>query len=474
MRLSRLFRPRTAAYTLAALLALAFADSVYRIPVQVSDSLDVIVESAKAPSATRLLVEAGGWSADTLRPMRYVQARGLLAVANATGLSYNTVFRGAHAAIIVLMLLVFVACIRIDGWLDVAALAFCLTVLTGLHTFGAVMREAFPVNHYAEVALVSLVAFAVARRRPRWISQALLLLLLAWCLLLIESAVLIWVVIVMCAALRMPGIRWRTALVATLMLVAYAGGRQALEIASPGIGARGSGWGGVYYSGAELRERFSDNPFPLYAYNTAGGLLTVLFSEPRFGVYELLRPDRPEGPSPVVPINIAASALVTTALAIYAAMLLRRREGVRPDDRAVIVGLVVVGISAGLCLTYIKDEIVSTAGAFYALAAFAPIRAMLGRATAGPTRLALLITAFFIVAAPLWAFRTVGTHFELRRTAYYSRNDWAGLLPPGRRESWPSDPVALTITSRLKNEALQRRTISPRFLPRWGERYWVE
>jgi len=49
-----------------------------------------------------------------------------------------------------------------------------------------------------------------------------------------------------------------------------------------------------------------------------------------------------------------------------------------------------------------------------------------------------------------------------------------GLLPPEGRDTWPADATALAITRRLKDEALHRRTISPRFLPRWGERYWVE
>src|SRR5207253_2762430 len=127
----------------------------------------------------------------------------------------------------------------------------------------------------------------------------------------------------------------------------------------------------------------------------------------------------------------------------------------READRVVIIAVIVIAVSAGLCLSYIKDEIISTAGAFYALAAFAPVRAMLGlgdptRPTS-PTRLALA-ALFLLVAAPLWAFRTVGTHFELRRTAYYSRNDWTTILPANRRGRWPTDPTELAITRRLKAE----------------------
>ena len=52
---------------LAAMLGLSFADSVFRIPVQVSDSLDVIVAAAKAPSMAQLLVASSSWSGRSAR-----------------------------------------------------------------------------------------------------------------------------------------------------------------------------------------------------------------------------------------------------------------------------------------------------------------------------------------------------------------------------------------------------------------------
>ena len=474
---ARLRAPRAATFALAAALALAFAHSVFRIPVQVSDSLDAIVAAARAPSATRLLLDASQWSGEKLRPTRFVQARWLLALADSTGLSYNAVFRGAHAALVMLLLFAFVACLPVETWTDVAAAGLCLTVFTGLHTFTALTREAFPVNHFAETTCVALATLAIARRRPRWPLEILVLALLGFCLLLIETAVLLWVVIVACAAARMPGIRWRTVAAATLVLLLYFGARWTLDIKLPAIGAAGSGYGGTFYSGAELRERFGANPVPFFAYNIAGGVLSVLFSEPRFGVYQLATPRAHGTLSPVVPINMVASAAVTFALAWYiVGIVRRRRSGLRDEDRIVVVAVVVLGASAVLCAAYMKDEILAAAGALYALAAFAPIRGLL-EWTAAPGRrpMAVALAAIFVAGtASLWAFRAVGAHYELRRTAYVTRNDWALILLPGEHSGWPKDPTELAITRRLKDEALQWRTASPSVLPRWGERYWVE
>lgn len=474
---SRPAAPRVAVCALAFALALGFADSVRRIPVQVSDSLDVIVAAASARSATALFLDASGWSGTTLRPLRYVQARWLLDLADATGLSYSTVFRGTHVVLTVLLVLTFAACLRVDDWLDAAAAAFALTVFTGLHTFTAVLREAFPVNHYAEVALSALTVFALARRRQRAMAETIALLLLVVCLLVVESGVLVWLVIVACALLRMPGIGRRGAIAATLVLLLYAGARQQLDIVSPGLGGRGTGFGGRYLEPDELRARFGANPWPLYSYNVAGGALSTLFSEPRFGVYQLLQPLKDDGLSPVVPINIGSSALVTVGLALFIATRQRAwRRGLDEDDRLALVGLLVVAASAAMCAAYIKDEIISTAGAFYALAAYAPARALLR--WSGSTRHRLLAvaaaTVFFLAAAPLWAFRTVGSHFELRKTAFSLRNDWAGLLLPDERDRWPQDPTALALTRRFKEDALYRRATSPSFMPNWGDRWWVE
>ena len=60
------------------MLALPIAQSVYRIPVQVSDSLDVILVADEAPSTSALLARLG--AAGTLRPLRYVQARWMIAI----------------------------------------------------------------------------------------------------------------------------------------------------------------------------------------------------------------------------------------------------------------------------------------------------------------------------------------------------------------------------------------------------------
>jgi hypothetical protein len=108
---------------------------------------------------------------------------------------------------------------------------------------------------------------------------------------------------------------------------------------------------------------------------------------------------------------------------------------------------------------------------FYALAAYVAIRRLFDVATAGGARGAIA-AACILFASLLWGFRTVGTHYELRRTAFVTRNDWVlDISPPSGADVSVDDRARFT---KLRADALRHRVTSPVFLPQWGERYWLE
>ena len=454
---------------MAGALGIAVAQSVYSIPIQVSDSLDVIIESRQPSSSWDLFVgQVSQASATTLRPGRYLQARWLGELADAGGGAYHVVFRGLHALLACAIVVLFAWVARARTATDVAALGIALTVLIGHHTFSGMMREAYPVNHYAEIACGALLIVGIAQRRPRALPQIVTLAILAAGLLVIESAVLLWVVLVGCVAIGLPGLTRKTAYIATGMLAVYLAARPILDISSPGIGSHGSGWLTTMHSADELAARFGANPWPFYAYNILGGALSVVTSDPRFGVYRVLSWPWP----PVVIVHLVSSLALSLAMLGYARGSLRRPvSSWTAETRLTALAAVVLAVSALLCATYIKDEIVSTAGVFYALAAYAAIRWLFDVAIEGGARGAVA-AAGIVLAASLWGFRTAGTHYELRRTAFVTRNDWVVDATPPSGDDVSADDRARF--SKLRADALQHRVTSPGFLPQWGERYWIE
>jgi len=296
--------------------------------------------------------------------------------------------------------------------------------------------------------------------------------ILAAGLLLIESAVLLWVVLVGCVALGLPGLSRKTAFVATVMLVAYLVARPILGLSAPGIGGHNSGWLATSYSADELVTRFGANPWPFYAYNVVGGVLSVVASEPRFGVYGVLASlERGTWP-PVLTIHLASSLILSLVILAHARAVMRRPwSSWTEETRMLALSAAVVAVSGLLCATYIKDEIVSTAGVFYALAAYVAMHRLFAVSGEGRLR-TVMVGACILVVAPLWGFRTAGTHYELRRAAFVTRNDWVlDASEPSGGETSPADRGRF---SRLRGEALRHRVTSPSFLPEWGERYWVE
>ncbi len=371
-------KPAAFALLLAALITLPLADSVFQVPVQVSDSLEAIVIGAKYPSSWSLVTDSAQFSSTTFRPMRYVQARWLLQTAVATGMTYNTVFRAVHVGLMVVLVLLFFLAIRVRCWSDLAAFAVAFPVFMGIHTFVAMLQEAFPVNHFAEVGVCALAIFVLAQQPPRWFFPAIVCVLLTFALSVIESGAMVCVVVVCGAAAGMRGMTRSSVIVATVVLGAYLVGRHLLDISSPVIGGHGSGFGGTFYSPDELKQLFSAHPLGFIAYNIAGGLASLLFSEPRQGVYSLAIAWKTGEPHPVLLINLVSSMITTALIMWYGVTHLRVGRGAWKDsDRAFAVACAVMVINAALNAAYIKDEIISVGGLFYAVAAFIAVRALL-------------------------------------------------------------------------------------------------
>ena len=460
---------------IAALVTIPIAYGLYRIPIQVSDSLEPIVVAQKSESTVALLKNSVAFSPTTFRPSRYLQARWLLQTADALGVTYNAVFRSVHVALLVLLVLLFLLAVRVRDWTDLVAFSVACPVLLGIHTFVAMLLEAFPVNHYAQVGVCALAVFVLAQRPARWYAPWLACGLMVVALAVVESGVMVWVTVICCAAAGMPGIRRSTVIATTVLLASYLVVRHQLGIVSPGIGGHGSGFGADFYSAEELAQRFGAHPVPFMIYNVVGGLASLLFSEPRNGVYSLLVTWRTGELHPVVAINIVSSLATTAVLGWYAVTHLRtRRSEWTESDRTFAAAAAVFIVNVPLTAVYIKDEIISVGGLFYAVCTFIAVRALIESLPRRRTDVAFALTILLATTASLWAFRVAGVHYQLRYDAFKLRNDWIEVLRADKHEDWPEDSAELALTSRLRAEAIERRTASPSFMPRWGDRYWVE
>ena len=467
--------PRVVAAILATLITLPLVESLYQVPIQVSDSLEPIVIASTASSVGQLLSDAPRFSPTTLRPMRYVQARWLLNSVEATGLSYRAVFRGVHVALLILLVALFLVSVHVRTWTDLAAFTIAFPVLIGIHTFAAMLFEAFPVNHYAEVGVCALGVFVLALQPPRWFVPVIACALLAFALSVVESGALVWVVVIGCAAVRMRGITRSTVVATTVLVAVYFLVRHSLGIASPGIGGMGSGFGATFYSADALKARFGEHPLGFMAYNVASGLLSLLLSEPRTGVYGTAIWWKTGTLHPVLVVNVVSSAVTTLVIAWYAVRRMRVGPATWNDaERMFAVSCLAIVVNAGLTAAYIKDEIISVGGLFYAVAAFVAFRELLASLPRRSLLSSVAIALTLMVTAGLWTFRDLGVHYQLRYDAFKLRNDWAEVLRPDRREDWPADVQVLALTKRLRDEAIAIRTASPSFMPRWGDRWWVE
>lgn len=465
--------PRGAAYALASLFALALACDLLWMPIQVSDSLGEILDAQQSASAWESFSDAFGSEA-YLRPLRIAQIKVLFDLAG--GRHYWLVYRGFHAILLVAAIFLFVRALRVKTMVDFGAAAFGLAVLVGLQTFRGTVQEAFPINHFLEIVVLCLVTLNLAQARAGiWVDIGGVLTF-AIAALTLESGLLVWVVAAAAWTAGWRGISTRGLALMTILLACY-GYLRFVHLATgvPSLTERSSGYFLEVLERDEIQQRFGSSPLWFYAYNVLASLGSVLFAEPRSGVFEATaawlrdRPLRRE----LLPV---VTSIATTAVVAWAAISLIRQRRLDDTSRHMLIFLAVLIGNACLSFAYTKDDIMSVAGVFYALAASGAIREVMFRGTRLPLAAAAGCAVLLCALAAGWSFRAAGVHYVLRSQAIKHQIDWVELPGRWRRDNrWPDDPAQERLILQLHADAVRLRLPNTRVgHPDWPDRVWIE
>lgn len=450
-----------AAYAYALLAGACIAHFLLGIPIQVSDSFGNML---KLETTWRQLLINEFTQRAYLRPFLWAE---LKLVYDASGGNYFPWFRGVHAAQVIALAALYVPLVRPRGWRDAALLPLGIAILFGMHTFKGTVFEAFPVNTFLTILLCCLAAANLALTTHRWWTDVLAVVLFVVAALTVESGLLVAVIFVGAALVGARGVS-RPALAAIVALLAgyFALRFGYLNVGSPGLAERSSGYGFRFLDPPELVARFGDNPLPFYAYNVVTSAVSVLLSEPRAGVFGLLYGVTINDPYPPAVVNVVASTCATALIAVYAwrrrrAWLARQFDH---DDRLVLIFLAVLAANATISYPYTKDVIMSPAGAFYAVAVFAAARGLLPRVAASRSVLTAALVLFCATLGASWSLRAMGLPLGLREASRKVRNEWADVDHWIVKQDIRLDARGRALLDRLRGEALFADPAPPRLV----------
>ena len=464
------FTPRTWAYILALTCAGALAYDLLRIPVQVFDALEEMLAAQRSTSIVDEFWSAA-YNAAYLRPLRIVQIKLIFDAAQG---NYWLAFRGAHAVTMVACLLLFTRALRVRTIADLCAAGFALTVVVGLHTFRSTVQEAFPINHFLEIAVMALVMLNLSQARPRLMVDLIALVTFVVAALTLESGLLVWVVAVAAWLLGMRGISTRGVVAMTVLLAGYFIVRfGVLSVGTPGLIERSSAYLFQVLEPAELERRFGDRLAVFYAYKILSSAFSVLASEPQSGLFVTTSAWVNDALTSGLVLTFVSSLVTTAMITIAAVLVIRRYRASDASDRLILLFAAVLAGNATLSYAYTKDDIMSVSGIFYGLAAYAAIRLLILRVRPDQRLIAATLTTVILATGLAWSVRSVGIHHVARTYAFKTRNDWASQPGNWKRSGrWPDDVRSQQLITTLRNDALSMPAPNPYFEPLWMARIW--
>ncbi len=455
------WRWRGAAYAWATIVALGLSYFVVRIPVQLSDCLANLI-GAQDQSWTEAML--GGIGGGYLRPLLGAQIKAVFELSYG---HYTPFFRGIHLVQIVACAVLFVGALRVRDRAAALAVPFGLAVLFGGHTFDGTIREAFPINTFLTVVLACLAAVNLSFGQPaRWRDVAAVVLFGAT-LLTVESGVLVFVCFAVAWMTGARGVSGRAVGAAAAILCAYVACRfLLLDVGTPNLLERKSGFGFSSLEPQELKARFGTFPYVFYAYNIASQALSVLMSEPRNGTWTFTRDVLAGTVRPAQIIAVVTSLGATVLIGMFAASAWHgwRRREFSDHDRLVIIFAAVLVANSVVSFPYAKDVVASPAGVFHALAATVAIRSLLIRLATVRQPVVLTTSVVLALLSAGWTLRLVGVHYQMREASFITRNDWTELDNWARRNNIDiTQPKRAALARTLFQDALKQRPPAPQF-----------
>jgi hypothetical protein len=420
--------------------------------IQVSDSFGNLL-AVQMPTLGELVRDQLSQHA-YLRPLLWAQIK---VIYEWSGGDYYAWFRGIHVVQVCVLVALCVRMMKPATAIDAALVPLSLAVLVGAHTFMPLLREAHPINSYLTIAIGCVAAANLAfLATSRWYTDALAIVLFVGATLTVESGILVWVVCVAAYLLGARGLS-RSAIVGmTMCLVAYLGLRTfVLDVGTPALAERASGFGFRPLEPAELVARFEGRAWTFYLYNVLSSLATVLFSEPKGGVWRFVFELSTRNVHPWTLVSVLSSTAATGLVAWFA---WTRRAHVRrwtfdDHDRMVGVFVAVLAANAVISFPYTKNVIMSPAGVFFALAVFAAAREWFDGVAA---RRLVVTGVLFAVLTGGWAYRVAGNHYNLRRTAAEERAVWVTVDTwLDRQRISLAGPEAQALRDSLRADALR-------------------
>lgn len=463
---------RFACWGLALVFAVTLSASIFRIPIQSTDSLEMILQARRSPSVSATFASTLG-AFGFMRPMFYAQNKVMFDLAGESSL--HMVFRGFHAVLLSAAILLFVACARVQTASDFGACAIALTVLLGLHSFRGAVGEAYPVNHYLNVSVVCLLVLALARSTPRLWTGVVATLAFVYGLLILETGALGWVIAVTAWLVGWRGISGRTIVVMTGVLLYYLVVRFVQNsVGVPALTERTTGFLLGVLEPPELVSRFGAWPFPFYLYNVVTSFMSVLFSEPRAGRFVSVAAWL-QGELGLRLILMLVTSLATTVAIGFAIASAWRSRALDDSVRFIAVFAAVLAANAAISFPYTKDEIMLPAGIFYALATYGALRLLWQRVPASGTWRRASLTAAVLLISTGWAVRAAGVPYYLRSQAFKQRTDWA-LLAYTSADTIHSLQNAgeRRLLERMRADALNTPIPNPHFERTWERLIWED
>lgn len=383
-----------------------------------------------------------------------------------------------------LVLLQFGAALALIAWLcrplgPHRAFAACLAVsaFCALHST-RILFGFWPLNQHSGVLVLLLLGVALAFRSPpafdraqaregghyvmkrfrslEWVLGPLALAAmfgLELGLLLVPVIIALWLA-------RAPGLSWRGA---TSVLVAaglYVTIRLALGSES-GLPAshNENGFGFVMLTPDQVSSEFGSPPLLLWIYNAGSTLLTVLFSEPRDGVWSFVESLLARDMESWRWFHVGLSTCTTAVIVL--GLILRSPRSSR-DRLLVVLGVTLLVFGSGLGFLYTRDRIALSAGVGYVLLLHVAATSLMDwRPAHGWMRIAA--RGALVLLAAGWVVRSGELLFQLRDTAWDYHLEWTVRFT----EKGGATEERTVVFQALQEEALRRTPADPRTDPAW-------